>query len=181
MIRASKRPLAAPPPRGCSARLLPAPCRGCAGCGPHRRQGCVGPVCAVRTPRRDTGLAQRRFTRGVAGAGCTRATCLCSSCFTAACGLPAHPASVTPHRRRTESRTPWPGRGTHLHFCPTPGVLERVQAHAPEKRRKNRSAAQRKEQSARMNAYWTKRRRKILRRQRETQNALEKLQRNLQT
>jgi hypothetical protein len=33
---------------------------------------------------------------------------LCSSCFTAAWAYPRIPASVTPHRRRTESRTPWP-------------------------------------------------------------------------
>jgi hypothetical protein len=36
-----------------------------------------------------------------------------------------------------------------------------VQAHAAEKRRKNRSAAQRKAQSARIKAYWAERRRKI--------------------
>jgi uncharacterized delta-60 repeat protein len=34
------------------AVALQAPCHGCAGWARHGRQGCVGPVCAVGTPRR---------------------------------------------------------------------------------------------------------------------------------
>ena len=52
---------------------------------------------------------------------------------------------------------------------------------APEKRRKNRSAEQRKAQSARMKAYWARDEGRSLTRRRESKSALERLQRNLQT